>query len=214
MNRKITILTAAAMGGLGLAGAAGLATGTGAAATAADAESRAGYTVDLVHSNILFMIRRANVSNFYGRFNDFSGEFHIDEDNPSASYFRAEIDVASVDTGNNGRDRHLRNADFFNVPQYPKATFESTGFRETGRDGIYELTGTMTLHGQTNPVTAEVEYFGTSAFNNQDLQAFEARFAIKRADFGITQYLPADGGDNGALSNTVELIISVNGVAN
>jgi polyisoprenoid-binding protein YceI len=117
-----------------------------------------------------------------------------------------------VDTNNEGRDRHLRAPDFFNMKQYPVATFEGTGLSETGTEGVFELTGRLTLHGRTQEVTAEVHDFGTGTFRGKDIAAFEARFTIQRTDFGMTTYVAPDGSDSGGLGNTVEIVISVEGV--
>ena len=81
--------------------------------TPAGRAARETYAVDPVHSCVLFKIRHMNVADFYGRFNDFSGELVLDEADPAASSVRFEVQVASVDTNNEQRDTHLRSAEFF-----------------------------------------------------------------------------------------------------
>jgi len=172
------------------------------------------YEVDGVHSSAMFRIKHAGIANFYGRFNEIKGTFHIDRDNPSNSTFRAEIPIKGVDTANERRDGHLQAADFFNMRQYPTATFVSTGMSATDAEGVFEVRGDLTLHGRKKAITAELHDFGTGNFRGKDIAAFEARFTIKRTDFGMTTYVAEDGSDSGGLGNTVDVIIAVEGVKN
>lgn len=172
----------------------------------------AAYKVDGVHSAILFQIKHSGVSNFYGRFNEFDGEFTFDPADATAADFSFTVQTASVDTHNQKRDDHLRNADFFNSRQFPTITFESTGVEHVGGDD-YRLTGDLTLHGETRPVTADLEWLGTGTSpSGAQIAGFEARFDIKRSDFGMTKYLAPDNSDNGGLGNTVKLIVSVEAI--
>jgi polyisoprenoid-binding protein YceI len=170
------------------------------------------YTVDLVHSSLVFKIRHAGIANFYGRFNDFSGETHFDAADPTNSRFDFTVQTASVDTGNKGRDDHLRNADFFNSRQFPTITFESTGVTQVS-DGVYEITGDLTMQGETREVTARLTDIRTGKVRENDALGYEATFSIKRGDFGMTKYLAPDGGEDGGLGNTVDLIVAIEAVA-
>jgi len=214
-NRRTAAIAAASVTGLGLiaVGAAWSPMAASAAATTAAATAQADtvYAVDQVHSGVHFRIRHAGVGFFWGRFDKGDGEFFIDEDNPSNSFFRATIDVASVNTGNEKRDDHLRAADFFNTRQFPQATFESTSFRKASGENKFALEGNLTLMGETRPVTADVTYGGTGSFQGNQVQGFEAVFEIKRSDFGLTTYLAPDGGEDGGLGNTVRLVVGVEG---
>jgi polyisoprenoid-binding protein YceI len=197
-----------------LLASAGILLGSGPSATEvpAPASTSAGaYQADPVHSAILFQIRHSGVSNFYGRFNDFSGDFTFDPESPSAAEFAFEVQTASVDTHNEKRDNHLRNADFFNSRQYPTITFKSTGVEHVEGD-MYKLTGDLTLQGETRPVAADLEWLGTgSSGDGSTIGGFEARFEIKRSDFGMSKYLAPDGSDEGGLGNSVKLIVSIEG---
>lgn len=170
------------------------------------------YTVDTVHSSLVFKIRHAGMANFYGRFNDFTGEIHFDAATPSQSRMAFTVQTGSVDTGNAKRDGHLKNADFFNSRQFPTIGFKSTGIKETG-EGVYALTGDLTLQGETRPVTARLSQISTGKVNENDAMGFEATFSIKRSDFGMTKYLAPDNGEGGGLGNTVELIVSIEAIA-
>ena len=117
------------------------------------------WTIDPVHSEVGFTARHMMVSKVRGKFRTFSGEFVTGED-PLDSSVTAEIDLSSIDTGNEQRDAHIRSADFFEVETYPTMTYRSTGVR---RDGdFYILDGTLTLKGVTRevPLALELNGFG------------------------------------------------------
>lgn len=169
------------------------------------------YKPDAVHSSVVFRIKHAGVTNFYGRFKHIDGEYSLDPENPADSFFNFQIKTASVETDNEKRNNHLRSPDFFNVRQFPKATFESESVTKTGSN-TYEVEGDLTLHGETNPVTATVEHTGSGTWQGNDILSFEADFRIKRADFGMTNFLASDHSDDGPLGNTVHLTVSVEGI--
>jgi len=160
----------------------------GASAWAADT-----YTVDPVHSSISFMISHAKISNIHGRFNDFSGKITIDTVDPSKSTFALSIPVESIDTNNVKRDEHLRAPDYFNVKQFPTMSFQSTKVKAV--DGGYEVTGDLTLHGVTKPISLKlkggdkvVEFpKGTKRIG------LVSTFSIVRSDFGVSAELGALG---------------------
>ncbi len=166
------------------------------------------YTVDPVHSAVVFRIKHAGIANFWGRFNDLSGTFTVDESGPVATSFAFTIKNDSVDTANQNRDNHLRNPDFFSTKQFETTTFKGTSISK--REGnIYELTGNLTLHGETKPVTATLEWFGTGSAQGTPIAAFEATFDFKRSDFGMTKYLAPDLSNSGGLGNDVRIIVAV-----
>ena len=191
----------------GFAPRAETATPTATTTTAADT-----YEADAVHSSILFQIRHAGVSNFYGRFNEFTGSFTFNPDSHEAGDFVFEVQTESVDTHNAKRDEHLRTADFFNARQFPTISFKGTSVEHIEGDR-YTLAGDMTMQGETKPVTAALEWLGTGTGpSGKTIGGFEARFEIKRSDFGMTKYLAPDGSDSGGLGNTVKLIVSIEAI--
>jgi len=199
-----------------LLGSAGLLVGwtsagsTAIEATTADITARQAtpYTVEAVHSNVVFKIRHVGASNFYGRFNEFSGTVGFDEDAGELVSVSFTIPMGSVDSNNARRDGHIKSGDFFNVGQYPTATFESTGYAATG-EGTGTLTGKLTFHGKTREISADVVDIGTGDQGGTAKMGFEARFAFQRTDYGITTYVADDGGEDGPLGNTVQIIVSV-----
>lgn len=165
------------------------------------------YVIDTegAHAFIQFRVKHLGYSWLHGRFNDFSGTFSFDDENPANNTVAVKIDTASVDTNHAERDRHLRNEDFLDVKRYPAATFQSTSFVEKG-DGKAELKGELTLHGVTRPVVIEVEPIG----HGEDpwggyRRGFEGRTSFALKDFGIDY-------DLGPASRDVELTLSIEGV--
>jgi polyisoprenoid-binding protein YceI len=141
------------------------------------------WNVDPAHSTVGFVARHLMISKVRGTFTSFSGTIEIAEDR-LASTVSASVDMASVQTGDDGRDGHLRTGDFFDVEQYPTMTFVSTGIRPDGDD--FELTGDLTIKGVTRSVAFELEYegAGTDPWGNRKI-GFSAETEINRKDFGL-----------------------------
>jgi polyisoprenoid-binding protein YceI len=212
MNKARTLIASTvALSAIG-AGLAGFTSATESTTTAVElsAESLATktYSVDGVHSSVLFKIRHGGVANFYGRFNKVEGSIEFDQDEVTNSSMTFTIPASSVDTNNKDRDAHVQNAEFFNARQYPEISFESTSIEEVS-DGVYNLNGNLTFHGETKAITAELSQVLTGSFRGKNTMGFEATFSIKRSDYGITKYLAEDLSDNGPLGNTVEIIVAV-----
>jgi polyisoprenoid-binding protein YceI len=144
------------------------------------------WQLDPAHTSIGFAVRHLMVSTVRGRFSKVSGVVQVDEADPSKSRIEATIDASSIDTGNEKRDAHLRNADFLDVAKYPTITFRSTGAEKTATG--WKMTGDLTLHGVTRPVVLDVE--GPTepiqdSWGNTRAGA-AATTTINRRDFGIT----------------------------
>lgn len=208
MIRRRAAIAAVSFASLAALGLAVASTGTRAASEAAVRAMEAKpFKVDGEHSSIVFAIRHNNLNDVYGRFNAYSGEFFIDAANPGASSISLTVDADSVDTGNEGRDKHVRNPDFFSTKEFPNATFKSTAFTKTG-DTTFDVAGEFELHGVKKPVTAMVEYRGQGKGGRQGeftVSGFVATLTIKRSEFGMTKYLQ-NLGDN------VTLTVSIQGV--
>jgi polyisoprenoid-binding protein YceI len=120
-----------------------------------------------------------------GRFNDVRGRITIAED-PQKSHVEVEIDVASLSSGNDDRDAHLKSADFFDVEHYPTIAFASTAVRPL-RDNTWELDGDLTVRDTTRPITLQVDFDGGGASPMGDERVgFSAATDIDREDFGLT----------------------------
>ncbi|MEJ2321776.1 MAG: YceI family protein [Gammaproteobacteria bacterium] len=167
----------------------------------------ASYTIDTegMHAFIHFSIPHLGYSNLIGRFNDFSGSFDYDPENPNASKIEVNIDTASIDSNHAERDKHLRDEDFLYVSKYPKATFVSTSYVADGPDSG-TLTGNLTLRGVTRPVTIKVEKIGEGPDPWGGYRVgFTGTTTIALADFGITKFL-------GKKSTEVKMILDIEGV--
>lgn len=141
------------------------------------------WTIDPVHSEVGFSVRHMMVSKVRGKFTSFSGTLTTAED-PAQSSVTATIDLASIDTGNEDRDNHIRSADFFGVDEHKTMTFRSTGIRADGDDFV--LDGELSLHGVTKPVSLHLELggFGPDPYGGTRV-GFTATGEINRKDFGI-----------------------------
>ena len=157
------------------------------------------YTVDKIHSAVQFKVAHKQAGQVFGRFNDFEGSYAIDRKNPANSSVELTIKAGSVDTGFEKRDQHLASPDFFNAKQFPTITFKSKKVKVTGKQTA-QVTGDLTLLGQTKAVTAQVRHTGT----NGDLAGFEASFKIKRSDWGMKFMV-------GPLGDEVEMVVAVEG---
>jgi polyisoprenoid-binding protein YceI len=156
--------------------------------TAAETAAIPGYVagtwnIDPVHSEVGFSVRHMMVSKVRGRFSKFSGQL-VTGASPLESSVTAEIDLASISTGNDQRDAHIRSADFFEVETYPVMTYRSTGVRADGGD--YILDGQLTLKGVTRdvPLKLEVNGFGPDAYGGTRA-GFTATGEINRRDFNV-----------------------------
>ena len=158
------------------------------------------YKVDPVHSFVIFRIKHMDVGHVYGRFNEPNGTITIDDADPSKSSFTLELQTQKVDTGIAKRDEHLKSPDFFNARQFPTIKFASTSVKKT--DKGYEVTGDLTLHGVTKPITFNIEPTGQGAMGPKQMIGFEATVEIKRSDFGMKNMI-------GPAADDVRLIISL-----
>ncbi|MBU3701919.1 MAG: YceI family protein [Acidimicrobiia bacterium] len=150
------------------------------------------WTIDPSHTTLGFTARHLVVAKVRGRFGVVTGAVTIAED-PLSSTVAAEIEMASVDTGDAGRDEHLRSADFFDVEQFPTMTFTSTQVTGSGSD--YVLTGDLTIKGITKPVTLELEFDGVSGDPWGGTRAgFTATGEIDRRDWGLEWNVALDTG--------------------
>ncbi|MET0896952.1 MAG: YceI family protein [Mycobacterium sp.] len=149
------------------------------------------WAIDPVHSSISFSVRHLVVSKVRGTFGSFSGAITVAEDgSPSVV---AEIDVASVSTGNDQREAHLKSADFFDVEQFPTASFRSTGVAAKGDN--YVLDGEFTLKGVTKPISLALEFNGVNpGMGHGEVAGFEATVVLNRKDFGIDIDMPLETG--------------------
>ena len=140
--------------------------------------------IDRVHSEVAFQVRHL-LTKVRGRFADFAGTIDFDESRPANSRVDVSIQVASIDTAEPDRDKHLRSADFFEVETYPLMTFKSTSVTPRS-EGSYDVTGDLTIRGVTKEVTFPASFLGQmkDPWGNEKV-AFEADLTLNRRDFGL-----------------------------
>ncbi|NLO79157.1 MAG: YceI family protein [Xanthomonadaceae bacterium] len=162
------------------------------------------YRIDETHSFINFSISHLGFSYLKGRFNELSGSFVYDPDNPSSNSITVEVKTASIDSNHAERDKHLRGKDFFNVNKYPVATFKTTSFEPKGEDGI--LKGELTMLGVTKPIEVEVTFVGAGKDPwGGYRRGYVGKTTIKRSDWGMTY-------DLGPAAETVDLEFVIEGI--
>jgi len=170
------------------------------------------WNIDPAHSATEFKVRHMMISNVKGKFTGLSGMLHLDETNYANSIVEVAIATASLTTGDDQRDGHLKSADFLDVEKFPALTFKSTNIESTG-GGDYEVTGDLTIHGVTKSVTLAVEDVSEPSkdpWGNHRI-GLSGSTTINRKDFGLTWNSPIETGgllvgEEVAISLDVEFI--------
>lgn len=156
------------------------------------------WQLDPAHTSIEFAVKHMMFTTVRGRFKTFTGTIHADERNPDASHVEVEIDAASIDTGVDDRDAHLRTGDFLDVGNHPKIVFRSTrvdGAHKNQGDR-FTITGELEIRGQAMPVTLEATLEGLGKDMEGKMRSgFTARTEIDRREWGLrwNQALEAGG---------------------
>jgi polyisoprenoid-binding protein YceI len=165
------------------------------------------WTLDPHHTSVSFSAKHLGVATVRGRFTKVDGEVNLDDPNdPTTASGAVVIDAASVDTANEGRDQHLRNADFFDVERYPEIRFALKGVEKVG-DDKYKVLGDLTIRGVTRQVELDYEHSGsvTDPYGNLRVGG-SLTGSIKRSDWGLSWNVPL--GDGGLLvSDKIKLEI-------
>ena len=169
------------------------------------------WQIDHSHSLIQFSVRHMMVAKVRGTFTRFDGTIALDEAHPEQSTVAIKIDAASIDTGLEGRDTHLRSPDFLDVAAFPSLDFVSRRVERLGDDRA-RLLGDLTIRGVTRPVALDVEYAGQARSPWGTTSAgFSARAKISRKDWGLNwnQTLETGGwlvGDEVTIDIDLELV--------
>lgn len=170
------------------------------------------YTLDPSHTRIGFSARHAMVTKVRGNFDQFQGSAHVDTANPANSSVTVTIEAASVTTGNEQRDGHLKTPDFFDIANYPQITFVSTDVERDGAE--WAITGDLTINGVTKSVTVPFEETGSAKdpFGNTRV-GFEGEVTIDRTDWNLSFNAALETG--GVLvSEKVKLEFDISAIAN
>lgn len=171
-----------------------------------DGLSQGTWTLDPAHTTVSFTIRHAGISRVRGTFDEVEGRLVVGSSLEDLR-FSADIQVASVNTNNEGRDDHLRSPEFFDAAQFPVMTFRTTEVSKKA------LTGELSLHGETRPVELDLEFEGTATDPFGVYRAgFSGETKISRKDFGLTWNAALEAGGV-MLSDDVKIFIEAEFVA-
>lgn len=170
---------------------------------AADAENPPSvvWTVDGVHSTVLFKVRRDGVTNFFGRFDDIGGTFELPAPgSPGRVHF--EIKTGSLSTGAGGRDQRLRGDEFLATDKHALATFDAPSVERLAPD-LFAASGQLTIRGISKPLRIQVRKLGEKTSDKGEKHAgFETVFKFRRGEFGVK-------GMAGYISDEVEVTVSL-----
>ena len=149
------------------------------------------WSNDPMHSRLGFVVKHLTISEINGQFSDFSVKVKAGKADFSDMKVNLTAKTASISTGIEMRDNHLKTADFFDVEKYPELTFESTSMKKISNKK-FQLTGNLSIHGVTKPVTLNVLYYGTvvNPMSKKNTFGFHITGALKRSDFGIGPKFP------------------------
>ena len=164
------------------------------------------WAFDPYHTQVEFAAKHLGMMTVRGNFTEIQATGDIYPDRPEASSVDVTIDTASIRTHNAQRDNDLRSSNFLEVDKYPTMHFKSTKIEQTGSD-TYNMTGDLTIKGNTHPVTLKVLKYGE--FNDPNMMghriAYSAEGKINRKDFGLTFDMMLDG--KFIVSNEVQIFI-------
>lgn len=144
------------------------------------------WVIDRAHSELGFSIRHMMIATVHGRFKEFEGYIDFDPANPAAAGGEININVASIDTREEGRNNHLRSGDFFDIEKYPEIHFKSTSIQPVNKSE-FKVTGDLTIRDVTKPITFNVEIAGIIKDPyGKERAGLSATGSINRFDYGLT----------------------------
>jgi polyisoprenoid-binding protein YceI len=167
------------------------------------------WNVDTSHSRVAFKVKHLGISTVHGKFGEYEGQLVIADDGTASA--SGTVKVASIDTADEGRDTHLKSADFFDAEQYPDITFQSTSITAKDED-TFEIIGDLTMHGITKPITLTAETGGTDfdPYGNERV-GLEVTGAISRSEWNM-KFNMAMGSGNVVVSDKVKLELDIEAV--
>ena len=153
------------------------------------------YDIDASHSEVVFGWNHFGFSNPTARFDKIEGSVLLDKADLTKSSISVSLPLESLDTRVAKLDEELKSPDFFDAAKYPTITFKSTKVEKAGENGL-KITGDLTIHGVTRPVTLDAKVNKIGIFEipgviKAQAAGFDATTVIRRSDFGVTKYVPA-----------------------
>jgi polyisoprenoid-binding protein YceI len=168
------------------------------------------WTLDKGHSNVKFTVTHMVVSEVEGAFKTFDGTIESTKPDFSDAVVNFTVDVNSVNTDNENRDKHLKSDDFFNAEKFPQMKFQSTSFKPLGGNK-YKLDGNLTIRDVTKPVSFDVTYGGTINTQRGAKIGFKANTTINRFDYNLKWDRATEAG---GLVVAKDVVVSINGQFN
>jgi polyisoprenoid-binding protein YceI len=165
------------------------------------------WNIDPAHTEIGFKVKHLVISTVSGKFASFKGEVTADKEDFTDAKISFSADIASITTGNEQRDGHLKSPDFFDAANYPQLTFESTKIEKKGTNE-YSVTGDLTIRGTKRPIVLDAEYGGVQTdFYGNTVAGFEMTGKLNRKDFGLLWHGVTEAGSI-VVSDEVKLAIA------
>lgn len=157
------------------------------------AQAQSTWNLDKAHGAMEFSVNHMGLANITGQFKDFDVKVTNTKSDLSDAVVEMTATVASINTGNEGRDKHLQSADFFDAEKNPTITFKSTSFKKV-KGNAYKVTGDLTMHGVTKTVTLDATFNGpkTHPYTKKEVAGFTVTGQVKRSDFGIAKEMTND----------------------
>jgi polyisoprenoid-binding protein YceI len=165
------------------------------------------WTIDKAHSNVKFTVTHMVVSEVEGSFKIFDGSMEHTKPDFSDAKVEFSVDISSINTENENRDKHLKSDDFFNVEKYPTMKFVSTSFTPAGGNK-YTLVGNLTIRDVTKPVTFDVTYGGSVNDRGGVKSGFKAKTTINRFDYNLKWDKATEAGGL-VVSKEVDITVNV-----
>ena len=170
----------------------------------------ASYSVDNAHTNVGFSVKHMMITNVKGDFKTYDAQIDFDEATKSFKTFSANVNTASIDTGIEKRDEHLRSDDFFASEKFPKMTFVMKSYEVNGDEG--KMKGDLTIRGITKPVVLEVEDIASvKDFQGSKRVGFSLKGKINRMDYDLKWNKAIELGGV-AVAEEVKIIVDVEAV--
>jgi len=175
---------------------------------ASNAIAEVTWVPDQAHTQVRFTVTYMAISEVSGTFDAYTFTLLQPGDDFQGARIQAAIKTASINTGNEKRDNHLRSDDFFGAAQYPEITFASSAFEKVG-DSAYTITGDLTIRDVTKPVVLQAVYRGMAVDSRGNIKAgFKATGTIHRQEFGVRWNRTLDTGGF-VVSDEVHIVLDV-----
>lgn len=156
-------------------------------------QAQSTWNLDKAHGSMNFSVNQMGLADITGTFKDFDVKVTSTKEDLTDAVVEMTAQVSSINTNQDGRDKHLQSADFFDAEKFPTITFKSTSFKKV-KGNEYKVTGELTMHGITKTVTLDATFYGPKnhPYTKKDVAGFKVSGTVKRSDFGIAKDMTND----------------------